>query len=196
MPLSDGISTTHTTINYTHYNPVLYHSRDKVQELQSLMCILPLEFTLGSAVPILHLTTSDCSVQCMNVRMTRNTQPTVQWHSRAVAPTMMTENATVKLTKMLLSLQCRTGTNWLITEQSKHYATGLCILYIPTVQHKWWNHWNMNWSQVKAKVGDDEEVEQSTNSGQAGIVGVISTLEHTRVLVAGRSCCLSADTGR
>ena len=33
------------------------HSRDKVLELKSLMCILPLEFTLGSAIPILHLTT-------------------------------------------------------------------------------------------------------------------------------------------
>ena len=33
------------------------HSCDKVLELQSLMCLLPLEFTLGSAVPILHLTT-------------------------------------------------------------------------------------------------------------------------------------------
>ena len=35
---------------------------------------------------------------------------------------------------------------------------------------------------------------QSTDSGRAGIVGVISTLEHTRGLVAGRSCSLSADT--
>ena len=43
-------------------------------------------------------------------------------------------------------------------------------------------------------MGDGEEVGQSTDSGRAGIVGVISTLEHTRGLVAGRSCGLSVDT--
>ena len=36
---------------------------------------------------------------------------------------------------------------------------------------------------------------QNTDIRQAGIVGVISTLEHTRGLVAGRSCSLVADTG-
>ena len=36
---------------------------------------------------------------------------------------------------------------------------------------------------------------RNTDSGQAGIVGVISTLEHARGLVAGRSCSLVADTG-
>ena len=36
---------------------------------------------------------------------------------------------------------------------------------------------------------------RSSDSGRAGIVGVISTLEHTRGLVAGRSCSLVADTG-
>ena len=54
-----------------HYN----HSCDTVLELQSLTCLLPLEFRSGSAVPILHLTTSDCNVQCMN--RTRSPQPTV-----------------------------------------------------------------------------------------------------------------------
>ena len=44
-------------------------------------------------------------------------------------------------------------------------------------------------------MGDGEEVGRSTDSGRAGIVGVISTLEHTRGLVAGRSCSLVADTG-
>ena len=38
-------------------------------------------------------------------------------------------------------------------------------------------------------------VGQSSDSGQAGIVGAISTLEHRRGLVAGRSCSLVADTG-
>ena len=96
---------------------------------------------------------------------------------------------------MLLPLQCRTETNWLRTEQSKHYATGLYTYIMPTVKHKWWNHRNVNWSQGKAKVGDGEEVGRSTDSGRAGIVGVISTLEHTRGLVAGRSCSLVPDTG-
>ena len=39
-------------------------------------------------------------------------------------------------------------------------------------------------------MGDGEEVGRSIDSGRAGIVGVISTLEHTRVLVGGRSCSL------
>ena len=39
----------------------------------------------------------------------------------------------------------------------------------------------------KLIVGDGEEVGRNTDSGQAGIVGVISILEHTRGLVAGRS---------
>ena len=43
-------------------------------------------------------------------------------------------------------------------------------------------------------MGDGEEVGRSSDSGRAGIVGVISTLEHTRGLVAGRSCGLTADT--
>ena len=42
---------------------------------------------------------------------------------------------------------------------------------------------------------EGEEVRRSTDSGHAGIVGVIFTLEHTRRLVAGRSCSLVADTG-
>ena len=49
---------------------------------------------------------SDCSVQCMN--RTINPQPTV---TRAVTPTTMTENATVKITMMRLPLQCKTETN-------------------------------------------------------------------------------------
>ena len=44
-------------------------------------------------------------------------------------------------------------------------------------------------------MGDGKEVGRSTDSGRAGIVGVMSTLEHTRGLVAGRSCSQSADTG-
>ena len=44
-------------------------------------------------------------------------------------------------------------------------------------------------------MGDRKEVGQNTDSGQAGIVGVISTLEHTRGLTAGRNCSPSADTG-
>ena len=44
-------------------------------------------------------------------------------------------------------------------------------------------------------MGDGEEVGRSSDSGRVGIVGVISTLEHTRGLVAGRSCSQSADTG-
>ena len=36
---------------------------------------------------------------------------------------------------------------------------------------------------------------RSSDSGRAGIVGMISTLEHRRGLVAGRSCSLVADTG-
>ena len=47
----------------------------------------------------------------------------------------------------------------------------------------------------KLIVGDGEEVGRNTDSGRAGIVGVISTLEHARGLVAGRSCSLVADTG-
>ena len=39
-------------------------------------------------------------------------------------------------------------------------------------------------------MGEGEEVRGNTDSGRAGIVGVISTLEHTRGLVAGRSCSL------
>ena len=39
----------------------------------------------------------------------------------------------------------------------------------------------------KPIVGDGEEVGRNTDSGHAGIVGVISTLEHTRGLVVGRS---------
>ena len=42
-------------------------------------------------------------------------------------------------------------------------------------------------------MGDGEEVGRSTDSGRAGIVGVISTLEHTRGLVAGRSCSLAKE---
>ena len=42
-------------------------------------------------------------------------------------------------------------------------------------------------------MGDGEEVGRSTDSGRAGIVGLISTLEHTRVLVADRSCSLVAE---
>ena len=114
--------------------------------------------------------------------------------TRAVTLTTMTENVIVKLIKMLLLLQCRTGTNWLRTEQSKHYATGLHILYLQystndeitetQIEAKW-----------KVKVGDGEEVGRNTDSGRAGIVGVISTLEHTRGLVAGRSWSLVVDTG-
>ena len=36
---------------------------------------------------------------------------------------------------------------------------------------------------------------RNTDSEQAGIVEVISTLEHARGLVAGRRCSLVADTG-
>ena len=36
-------------------------------------------------------------------------------------------------------------------------------------------------------MGDGEEVGRNTDSGRAGIVEVISTLEHARGLVAGRS---------
>ena len=78
----------------------------------------------------------------------------------------MTENATVKLIMMLLPLQSKTGTNWLRTEQSKHYATGLCILYLQCSTNRG-NHWKVNWSQGKAKVGDGEEVGRSTDSGWA-----------------------------
>ena len=47
----------------------------------------------------------------------------------------------------------------------------------------------------KLLVGDGEEVGRNTDSERAVIVGVLSTLEHTRGLVAGRSCSLVVDTG-
>ena len=102
---------------------------------------------------------SDCSVLCMN----RTINPPA-----AVTSTTVTENVIVKLIKMLLPLECGTGTNWLRTEQSKRYATGHRILYL---QYSTNDEITETWIEAKwkAKVGDGEEVGQNTDSGRAGI---------------------------
>ena len=106
MSLSEGISTTYNIQSLQHWHIThCNHSRDTVLELQSLVCLLPLEFTLGSSNTAFNYM-SDCSVQCMN--RTRKPQPSLTTVTRAVTSTTMTENDIVKLIMMLLPLQNRT----------------------------------------------------------------------------------------